>query len=100
SNGFEFSVWGKIIKTRDWEWNLSVNGLHSKTTINNISDALRRRNEANAASNVSSSPLVQFREGESPTAIYAVRSAGIDPASGKEIFIKKDGTYTYTYSSA
>lgn len=100
SNGFEFSLWGKIIKTRDWEWNLSVNGLHSKTTINNISDALRRRNEANAASNVSASPLVQFREGESPTAIYAVRSAGIDPASGKEIFIKKDGTYTYTYSSA
>lgn len=100
SNGFEFSVWGKIIKTRDWEWNLSVNGLHSKTTINNISDALRRRNEANAATNVSASPLVQFREGESPTAIYAVRSAGIDPASGQEIFIKKDGTYTYKYDSA
>ena len=24
SNGFESSLWGKIIKTRDWEWNLSL----------------------------------------------------------------------------
>ena len=99
SNGIEFSVWGKIIKTKDWEWNLSVNGLHTKTTINNISDALKRRNEENAANNISASPLVQYREGESPTAIYAVRSAGIDPATGKEIFIKQDGSYTYVYDA-
>lgn len=99
SNGVEFSVWGKIINKQDWEWTLSVNGLHSKTTINNISDALRRMNETNGSQRLSSSPLVQYREGESPTAIYAVRSAGIDPASGKEIFIKKDGSYTYTYDA-
>lgn len=84
SNGIEFSLWGKIIKTRDWEWSLSVNGLHSKTTINNISDAMKRMNEQNASgftssdgsTNIaSSSPLFQYREGESPSAIYAVRSA-------------------------
>ena len=33
------------------------------------------------------------------TAIWAVRSAGIDPITGKEVFIKKDGTTTYTWSS-
>lgn len=108
SNGIEFSLWGKIIKTRDCEWSLSVNGLHSKTTINNISDAMKRMNEQNASgftssdgsTNIaSSSPLFQYREGESPSAIYAVRSAGIDPATGNEIFIKKDGSYTYKYDS-
>lgn len=104
SNGVEFSLWGKIIQTRDWEWNLSVNGLHSKTVINKISEALKRKNEQNAtgqtsSGTISSSPLSQYREGESPSAIYAVRSAGIDPATGKEIFIKKDGSYTYTYDS-
>ncbi len=26
-------------------------------------------------------------------------SAGIDPQTGQEIYIKKDGTYTYTYSA-
>lgn len=106
SNGIEFSVWGKIICTKDWEWTLSVNGLHSKTTINNISEAMKRMNEQNATgytdgsvSVASSSPLFQYREGESPTAIYAVRSAGIDPATGREIFIKQDGSYTYTYDT-
>ncbi len=98
SNGIEFSLWGKIIKSRNWEWNLSVNGLHSKTTIKNISEALKRQNEQNAANNETVAPLLQYREGESPTAIYAVRSAGIDPASGEEIYIKKDGTYTYAYN--
>ena len=97
SNGFEFSLWGKLIQTRDWQWNLSVNGLHSKTTIKDISDALKRLNDKNAENNFNAAPRMQYREGESPTTIYAVRSAGIDPASGKEIYIKKDGSYTYIY---
>lgn len=105
SNGIEFSVWGKIIQTKDWEWSVSANGLHSKTTINDISDAMRRWNDSQATQTYNSltinvGPRTQYREGESPSAIYAVRSAGIDPASGKEIFIKKDGSYTYTYDSA
>ncbi len=104
SNGIEFSLWGKIIRTNDWEWNLSVNGLHSNTVINKISEALKRMNDKNATGEtstgaISSSPLSQYREGESPSAIYAVRSAGIDPATGQEIFIKKDGSYTYTYDT-
>lgn len=97
-SGFEISLWGRILQTKDWEWSLSANGLHTRNVINNISDALKRKNEANASAKASPAPLLQFREGESPTSIYAVRSAGIDPASGKEIFIKKDGSYTYDYS--
>lgn len=99
SYGMEFTLWAQLIKSGDWGWNVSVNGLHSKTKILNISDALKRMNEENASKNYETAPRLQFREGESPTAIYAVRSAGIDPASGKEIFIKKDGTYTYEYSA-
>lgn len=100
SKGFEFSVWGKVVRNKDWEWILSFNGLHNSSVIKNISNALKRMNEENAGTTTTPSPRVQFREGESPTAIYAVRSAGIDPASGKEIFIKKDGTtYTYTYDA-
>ena len=39
----------------------------------------------------------RYYDGGSPTAIWAVRSAGIDPATGQELFIKKDGTYSFTY---
>lgn len=66
SNGIEFSLWGKIIKSRNWEWNLSVNGLHSKTTIKNISEALKRQNEQNAANNETVAPLLQYREENLP----------------------------------
>ena len=39
----------------------------------------------------------RYYDGADPDAIWAVRSAGIDPANGREMFIKKDGTYTYDY---
>ena len=46
------------------------------------------------------SPLMlRFREGGSQYDIYAVRSAGIDPATGQEIFIKKNGEYTFLYDT-
>lgn len=97
SNGVEFSVWGKPIVTKDFSWSVMFNGLHTKTTIKDISSALERANDENSAVTDESAPRVLYEEGNSPTAIYAVRSAGIDPASGREIYIKKDGTYTYTY---
>ena len=31
--------------------------------------------------------------------IFAVRSLGIDPSNGQEIFLKQDGTQTYTWSA-
>ncbi len=97
SNGFEFSVWGKLIQTKDFSWTVTANGLHATTKIKAISDALKRQNNENGSITEEVSPRLLYTEGGSPTAIYAVRSAGIDPASGKEIYIKKDGTYTHEY---
>ncbi|MDE6370862.1 MAG: SusC/RagA family TonB-linked outer membrane protein, partial [Duncaniella sp.] len=42
--------------------------------------------------------LTRYYDGGSPTAIWAVRSAGIDPATGKEIFITASGAYTFVHS--
>lgn len=40
----------------------------------------------------------RFYDGADPNDIWAVRSAGIDPATGREIFIKKNGELTYDFS--
>ena len=40
----------------------------------------------------------RFFDGADPDDIWAVRSEGIDPASGKEIFLTKDGELTYDFS--
>lgn len=45
-------------------------------------------------------PLVQFKEGQSTTAIYAVRSLGINPMNGKELFYDLNGNLTYDWSAA
>lgn len=45
-------------------------------------------------------PSVKYYEGCSMTAIWAVKSLGIDPQTGQEIFVKKDGTITYEYDTA
>lgn len=96
NEGFEVTVSGMLIKKKDINWRLSLNASQNKTTLIDIGNTLRKQNDENASS-VSVSPLRMFVEGESPTMIYVVRSAGIDPATGKEIYIKKDGSYTYTY---
>lgn len=37
-------------------------------------------------------PIAQYEEGQSLTSIWAVKSLGIDPTTGKEIYLNRDGT--------
>ena len=48
---------------------------------------------------VLSRPVAFYYKGKSLSAIYAVPSDGIDPANGKERFIKKNGMSTYTWDA-
>ena len=75
-------------------WNVSVNATSSKSKYANIGNSFSALNESGKTSLVGTT---RYYDGGSPTAIWAVRSAGIDPATGKELFIKKDGTYSFTY---
>ncbi|WP_316822257.1 SusC/RagA family TonB-linked outer membrane protein [Pedobacter gandavensis] len=43
--------------------------------------------------------LMRYKDGYSPNDIWAVPSMGIDPASGREIFRKKSGEYTFVYDA-
>lgn len=75
-----------------------INALSSKgkyTRISNSLDALNRT----ADTSKSTKPLVRYSEGQSPTAIWAVRSLGIDPGNGREIFINREGKTTNVYSN-
>ena len=52
------------------------------------------------AKNGGSNPNRILREGDSQNVIYAVPSLGIDPSSGEEIFLKKNGEVTKLWDSA
>ena len=65
-------------------------------------ESMRAYNEKmmkQAEDNNTSAPVLMYQDGLSMKTIWAVPSAGIDPQTGQEIYIKKDGTYTYTYSA-
>ena len=83
--------------------NVYVNAAHNKNTLKSISNSLRAWNDeqdANMMEEGITTPSVKYYEGCSMTAIWAVKSLGIDPQTGQEIFVKKDGTITYEYDTA
>lgn len=76
---------------------LNANFFHVTNKIEKISSTIRAlNNRANTI--VSNTPLPRYAEGQSRNAIWGIQSLGIDPASGNEVFIKRDGTYTTTYN--
>ena len=75
-------------------WNLSFNATSSRSRYADIGNSFSALNESGKTSLAGTT---RYYDGGSPTAIWAVRSAGIDPATGQELFIKKDGTYSFTY---
>lgn len=83
----------------DWHWALSLTYSYNRNKIKSISEALKNKNEENMNRTDVVAPLPLYEEGQSLTALKVVPSAGIDPATGKEIFIKRDGTYTFTYDA-
>lgn len=51
-------------------------------------------------SNFAKTSLKRYYDGSDPDALWAVRSAGIDPMTGKEVFIKKNGERTFEHDYA
>lgn len=80
-----------IIRKQDMNWTVNANLRHIRTTYYNIGDLLEKYNEKGRTNQT----LTRYYDGASNTALYAVRSAGIDPMTGNEIFIRKDGSYTF-----
>lgn len=83
-----------VLKRKDLNWYVSGNLNHNKSEYYNVGNILEKFNEEGRASN----SLLRIYDGASISALYTVRSAGIDPATGNEIFIRKDGSYTYEYN--
>jgi len=68
-----------------------------------ISDELRDYNEKQqqaAAESGAETPVVQYYNGAPMNSIWVVPSLGIDPVTGKEIFLDKNDNYTNVWSAA
>lgn len=106
NKGYEVYLTANVLRTKDFNINLTGNLVHNVNTLVSLSNSLNTLNskideyQTNPNNNAQSTPLVRFNEGESMTMIYAVPSLGIDPQTGKEIFRKRDGSLTYNWNVA
>lgn len=101
NKGIEFQLDGYVFRTNDFYWRLATTGYANRNKITKINKALEEINKENQENaSTSLTPLPQYAEGESVTALKLVRSAGIDPATGREVYIKRDGTFTFEYDPA
>ena len=103
TRGYTFSANFFVLRGEDWSWRINANGSHYHYEYQDIGNQLDRYNEQNredeANGEISSTNMKRYYDGGSPSDLWAVRSAGIDPATGREIFIKKDGTQTFVWDS-
>ncbi|GAA6258815.1 TonB-dependent receptor [Bacteroides sp. f07] len=106
TNGFEFNVSWYAIKNLEKRimLNFRLNGNTYKSVyggfgaaLANLNDAYKKDSSVDSKLNVNS--MIQYQDGESPSALFAVRSLGIDPATGKEVFLTKNGTPTFDYNA-
>lgn len=95
NKGWELSLRSQIIRNsrKDIYWALAFGTSDSENKITKISNALGKKNDESNREETKK-PVPLYEEGESMDALKAVPSLGIDPETGKEVFVKKDGSYT------
>jgi len=103
NKGIEFDLNYTIIKNvkKGIVWNIRLNGIRNEDRIIATSEYLDKLNNANDAMSVDQTrPQPHYITGKSITDIWAVNSLGIDPATGKEKFLKANGTETFIWDAA
>lgn len=110
NKGFEMQLRSAFLNTKDWYVAAYVNMGYNKDEITKISDSLKEYNkrvqekysgyDTFKGKPEYSATYLQYVEGGSLTSIFGVKSLGINPADGKEIYVRPDGTITYDWNAA
>ena len=99
---------------KNLSWTFGITGGLSKGKYQDIGDKLSYQNNANVEAGigddtyyedlqpslVDEATLLQYRDGNDPNGLWVVRSLGIDPATGRELFLNKNGKATFEYNPA
>ncbi|TJY66075.1 SusC/RagA family TonB-linked outer membrane protein [Sphingobacterium alkalisoli] len=93
TRGFTVTSDYTLIQHRQFNWRINLNMRQLNAEYSNIGNQLNNFNQTNRSRN-----LVRYYDGGSPSDLWAVRSVGIDPATGREIFLNKNGEQTFVYN--
>ena len=95
SQGLTFTAQYYILRNLDKRimWSIRATGRTQKNKIDGIGNKLDAFNNSGRGSSTT-----RYFDGADPDDIWVVKSAGIDPSTGKEIFYDLNGNYTYDYN--
>lgn len=110
NTGVELELRARLYSDRNWLFQLYGSFARNKNTIIEISQAMRDYNkkveELFSGYNPESSSdskyaktYLEYYEGASLTSIYVMKSLGISPTNGKEIYLRRNGDVTDVWSA-
>lgn len=96
--GMEWALkYSPIFETAERKvWTIGITGSNYTSRYDGFNNTL---NALNVEMQQSSS-IQRFADGRSPDDIWSYKSFGIDPSTGNEVFLTKEGLYTYDYQLA
>lgn len=101
TKGFEARLRLNLIndRLRDLDWNVTLSAAHEKDEIRKLSNAMKAMNKQATDLKQSEGKEVarMYEEGHSQHELKVVRSLGIDPQTGNEIYVRRDGSLTFEY---
>lgn len=94
NTGYEVMLSGYLMRDthRNIIWSVTGKLAYTKNKITKLSEAIKRQSELYKAKDVEINSLLY--EGYAQNSIWAVPSLGIDPSTGYEIFLDKNGNIT------
>ena len=100
NKGFEAKLTAYIYRNplKNISWNISAAVFQNKNKVIQISQAMKDAQQSiiNAGGSI---PKILYMEGYSSNTIWVVPSLGIDPSTGKELYLDNNGELTYTWNS-
>ncbi len=98
NRGFEINLTGFVFNNpQGFTWNISTAILRNKNKVIETSEALKNAQKVIQSGVLN--PGTMYVEGYSSRTIWVVPSLGIDPSTGKEVFLKKNGEATFTWNA-
>ncbi|WP_316817657.1 SusC/RagA family TonB-linked outer membrane protein [Pedobacter nyackensis] len=95
--GMEMNLrFSPVYKPGEVVWTLGLTGAIADQVYSKFDNKLSGLNNQLQKSN----SFTRYRDGYSVYDLWAVRSLGIDPTTGKEVFLRSDGQHTFTYDPA
>lgn len=98
NKGFDATLSWRFFRNKQGYASVNASVGHNTNKVTKINDALKAFNDSQDHE-ATKSPVIRYEEGQSMSAIWVVPSLGIDPINGEELYLKKDGTTTYEWST-